>query len=157
MTISIPYWTRCYCPISSKMEEIKNTPFFKFFKFFSGDLKSSSWGQHPGFNLRNLESLQLFEVLWGWETAPGILLKESRIPLALWGLWGWETAPGIQLKESGIPLALWGALEVGYSTRDSTEGIRNPSSSSGGSGGGGQEKSPPEFFLASQLNVFHHD
>ena len=42
-TISIPYWTRYYYPVSSNVEEIKKTPFLKFFKFFSGDLKSS-WG-----------------------------------------------------------------------------------------------------------------
>lgn len=61
---------------------------------------------------------------------------------------GVGTAPWIQLKESGIPLALWGG-GGGDNTRYSTKGIRNPSSSSGGSEGGRQEKSPPEFFLAS--------
>ena len=110
--------------------------------------------------------------LWARDSTR-IELKESGITLALWGLLGWGTAPGIQLKESGIPLALWGALGVGGSTRDSTKGIRNPSSSLGGLWGwgtapgiqlkesgippalrgalrvGGQEKSPPEFFLAS--------
>ena len=96
MTISMPQWTRCYCPISSKMEEIKNTPFLKFFKFFSGDLKSS-WGW----------ILVCEQALCGRGTASGIQLKENGITLALWGALGAgdstrDSAKGIQNPASSL-------------------------------------------------------
>ena len=125
-TISIPYWTRYYCPVSSNVEEIKNTPFLKFFKFCLRRLEKQL---ELNFSLRARS-------LWARDSTR-ILLKESGNTLALWGLLGWGTAPWNQLKESGIPLALWGG-EVGDSTRYSTKGIRNRASSPGCPGGGGQ-------------------
>ena len=137
----MPHWTRCCCPVSSNVEEIKNTPFFKFFKCFSPrlerqpglnvSLRASSLGARDSTRdsakgIRNPASSP--GRLWGRGTAPGILLKESGITVALRGCLGAgtavfsyrtpppppppprrggrETAPGMQLKESGIPLAL---------------------------------------------------
>ena len=54
------------------MEEIKNTPFLKFFKFFSRRLE-----KQPGLNV-SLRASSL-----GRGTAPGIQLQESGITLAL--------------------------------------------------------------------------
>ena len=92
-------------------------------------------GQHPDSSKGIRKHVSSLRAL-GVGTAPWIQLKESGIPLALWG--GGGTAPGIQLKESGIALALRGALGAGDSTRDSVKGIQNPSSTLGGSGGGRQ-------------------
>ena len=61
-------------------------------------------------------------------------LNFSLRPSSLWA----KDSTRIELKESGITLALWGALGVGDSTRDSTKGVRNPSSTLWGSGGGRQ-------------------
>ena len=99
-------------------------------------------GQHPDSSKGIRKHVSSLGAL-GVGTAPWIQLKESGIPLALWGGGGGGgggggTAPGIQLKESGIALALRGALGAGDSTRDSVKGIQNPSSTLGGSGGGRQ-------------------
>ena len=45
-TISIPYWTRYYCPVSSNVKEIKNTSFLKFFKCFPQRVE-----KQPGLNV----------------------------------------------------------------------------------------------------------
>ena len=103
MTISMPHWTRCCCPVSSNVEEIKNTPFFKFFKCFSPRLE-----RQPGLNV-SLRASSLGARDSTRDSAKGI-----RNPASSPGrLWGRGTAPGILLKESGITVALRGCLGAG--------------------------------------------
>ena len=99
----MPHWTRCCCPVSSNVEEIKNTPFFKFFKCFSPRLE-----RQPGLNV-SLRASSLGARDSTRDSAKGI-----RNPASSPGrLWGRGTAPRILLKESGITVALRGCLGAG--------------------------------------------